>query len=124
MPLHVVCSFCGDPIEPGTGLMYVRNDNQRSYFCSRKCEHSLVRLDRKARKLKWTTHYEKGPSPPQLEKPKAPEAEAEGEPKREKKQRKATEPEEPAPSEEKPSEAQGKPRGGEAGEGEVKPEGG
>ena len=104
--------------------MLVTNDNQRSYFCSRKCEHSLVRLDRKARKLKWTAHYEKGPSPPQLEKAKRPEAEGEAKPEGEKRQEKAAEPEEPAPSEGEPKEAHGELRGGKAGEGKVKPEGG
>jgi len=125
LPLHVVCSFCGNPVEPGTGLMFVRNDNQRSYFCSRKCEHSLVRMDRKARKLKWTAHYEKGPSPPQPEKAKVPDAEGEAKPEGEKKrQKKAAEPEGPAPSEDKPTEAQGEPGGGKAGEGQAKPEAG
>jgi large subunit ribosomal protein L24e len=69
MPLSLFCSFCGKPIEPGTGLMYVRNDNQRFYFCSRKCEKNQLVLGRRARKLKWTTAYERGPSPPQPEKP-------------------------------------------------------
>jgi large subunit ribosomal protein L24e len=69
MPLSLFCTFCGKPIEPGTGLMYVRNDNQRFYFCSRKCEKNQLVLRRRARKLKWTTAYERGPSPPQPEKP-------------------------------------------------------
>jgi large subunit ribosomal protein L24e len=69
MPLSLFCTFCGKPIEPGTGLMFVRNDNQRYYFCSHKCEKNLLFLGRKARKLKWTTAYERGPSPPQPEKP-------------------------------------------------------
>jgi len=124
LPLHVVCSFCGHPIEPGTGLMFVRNDNQRSYFCSRKCEHSLVRLDRKARKLKWTAHYEKGPSPPQPEKAKGPEAEGEAKPEGKKRGKKAAEPEAAPPPEEKPVEAQGEARGGGAEEERAKPEGG
>ena len=125
MPLHVVCSFCGNPIEPGTGLMLVGNDNQRSYFCSRKCEHNLVRLGRKARKLKWTAHYEKGPSPPKVEKAKGPEAEGEAKPKSEKKGKKEKEaaPEQHAPSEETSTEARGEAGSGEAGEGQAKPEG-
>ncbi len=64
MPLNLTCSFCGKQIDPGTGLMYVRNDNQRSYFCSRRCERNMLRLGRKARKMKWTLFYERGPSPP------------------------------------------------------------
>ena len=64
MPLNLVCSFCGRPIEPGTGLMYVRNDNQRLYFCTKKCERNMLVLGRKARKLKWTEGYERGAAPP------------------------------------------------------------
>lgn len=67
MPLKVNCSFCGKEIEPGTGVMYVRNDNQRYYFCSHKCEKNMLKLGRKARNLKWTESYEKGPTPPQPE---------------------------------------------------------
>ncbi len=47
--------------------MYVRNDNQRYYFCSHKCEKNMLKLGRKARNLKWTESYEKGPTPPQPE---------------------------------------------------------
>ncbi len=63
MPLNLVCSFCGRPIEPGTGVMYVRNDNQRLYFCTKKCERNMLGLGRKARKLKWTEGYERGTAP-------------------------------------------------------------
>ena len=68
MPLSVTCSFCGKQIEPGTGLMFVRNDNQRFYFCSHKCERNQLNLRRRARRIKWTSSYEKGPTPPQPEK--------------------------------------------------------
>ncbi len=52
-----VCSFCGYDIEPGTGKMYVRRDGRVFYFCSGKCEKNMLKLRRKARKLKWTKHY-------------------------------------------------------------------
>ncbi len=52
-----VCSFCGYEIEPGTGKMYVRRDGRVFYFCSGKCEKNMLKLRRKARKLKWTKHY-------------------------------------------------------------------
>ena len=85
MPLSVTCSFCGKQIEPGTGLMFVRNDNQRFHFCSHKCERNLLNLGRRARRIKWTSSYEKGPSPPQPEKPKVEnEAVEEDEPKEKK----------------------------------------
>jgi len=67
LPVNPICSFCGKPIEPGTGLMFVRNDNQRFYFCSRKCERNLLHLKRKARRIKWTEFYEKGAAPPPVE---------------------------------------------------------
>ncbi|WP_202320123.1 50S ribosomal protein L24e [Archaeoglobus neptunius] len=52
-----VCSFCGYDIEPGTGKLYVRRDGRVYYFCSGKCEKNMLKLKRKARKLKWTKHY-------------------------------------------------------------------
>ena len=52
-----VWSFCGYDIEPGTGKMYVRRDGRVFYFCSGKCEKNMLKLKRKARKLKWTKHY-------------------------------------------------------------------
>jgi len=47
------CSFCGNPIEPGTGKMLVRNDGSIYFFCSSKCENNMA-LGRIARKTKWT----------------------------------------------------------------------
>jgi len=105
LPLRVVCSFCGNPVEPGTGLMFVSNDNQRFYFCSRKCERSLIRLGRKARKLKWTAHFERGLSPPPQERAKAPEAEVA--PKKERKRRARAG--KSKPGEEKPTEGKEQP---------------
>ncbi len=48
-----ICSFCGGPIEPGTGKMYVRKDGSISFFCSSKCQnnHSLGRVPRR---VTWT----------------------------------------------------------------------
>ncbi len=46
------CSFCGATIEPGTGLMYVKNDGTVLYFCSSKCFKNF-QLGRNPRKLKW-----------------------------------------------------------------------
>jgi large subunit ribosomal protein L24e len=101
LPLNVACSFCGKPIEPGTGLMFVRNDNQRFQFCSRKCERNLIALRRRPRRIKWTTSYERGPSPPQPEKPaEEPVEQAEEEPKKRRGRRKK-----PSPTKEKAEEA-------------------
>jgi large subunit ribosomal protein L24e len=94
MPLNLSCSFCGKSIEPGTGLMFVRNDNQRFYFCSHKCESNMLKLRRRARRVKWTESYERGPSPPQPEEPpEAPTEEPEGEPEGEPEEEPEEEPE-------------------------------
>lgn len=59
----VTCSFCGSEIKSGTGKMFVRNNGQILYFCKSKCEKNMLKLNRDARKLKWTKFYEKGKQP-------------------------------------------------------------
>jgi large subunit ribosomal protein L24e len=54
-----VCSFCGLPLEPGTGTMYVKKDGSVFYFDRRKCRQSY-HFGRLARKLKWTRHFPRG----------------------------------------------------------------
>ncbi len=54
------CSFCGKSIEKGTGKVFVRDNGSVLNFCSGKCEKNMLKLKRDARKLKWTTFYEKG----------------------------------------------------------------
>ena len=56
MPVIRTCSYCGRTIEPGTGLMYVKNDGTILWFCSGKCFKSW-KMKRDPRKLKWTTRY-------------------------------------------------------------------
>jgi large subunit ribosomal protein L24e len=51
-----VCSFCGNPIEPGTGLMFVRNDGGIMWFCSSKC-YKNFKMGRDPKKLPWTKLY-------------------------------------------------------------------
>jgi len=53
MPKVFTCSFCGKEIEPGTGLIYVKNDGTILRFCSSKCFKSY-KMKRDPRKLKWT----------------------------------------------------------------------
>ena len=50
------CSFCGRVIEPGTGLMYVKNDGSIMWFCSSKCFKNF-KLGRDPKKLPWTKLY-------------------------------------------------------------------
>jgi large subunit ribosomal protein L24e len=56
MPVVRTCAYCGREIEPGTGLMYVRNDGTVLWFCSSKC-FKLWKKGRDPRKLKWTKRY-------------------------------------------------------------------
>lgn len=53
MPSSKTCSFCGENITPGTGLMYVRNDGSILYFCSSKCKKNMD-FGRKPEDLEWT----------------------------------------------------------------------
>lgn len=46
------CSFCGSPIELGTGKMFVRSDGNIYFFCSSKCENNFA-LGRVSRKTEW-----------------------------------------------------------------------
>jgi large subunit ribosomal protein L24e len=55
----VVCSFCKNKIEPGTGKIFVKKDAKIFYFCSTKCEKNLLKLKRKPRTIKWTKEFEK-----------------------------------------------------------------
>jgi len=54
------CSFCLDTIKPGTGKMFIKKDSKVLHFCSSKCELNMLKLNRKARTLKWTKAFEKG----------------------------------------------------------------
>jgi len=49
------CSFCGDPVAKGTGLLYVKKDGTLFYFCSSKCRKNALLLKREGRRQKWTT---------------------------------------------------------------------
>lgn len=55
-----VCSFCGESIEPGTGLMFVKRDGSVYFFDRRRCKVSLLEFGRLPRKFKWTKAHAKG----------------------------------------------------------------
>jgi len=50
----VKCSFSGEEIKPGTGIMYVKKDGKVLYFKNRKCELNYLKLKRKPINVKWT----------------------------------------------------------------------
>ena len=54
------CSFCGKTIRFGEGVTLIKNDGKILRFDKSKCEKNMLRLRRKARKLKWTNFFEKG----------------------------------------------------------------
>ncbi len=47
------CAFCGEPIPPGYGLMFVKNDGTILRFCSRRCFVSMIKFKRDPRKQTW-----------------------------------------------------------------------
>ena len=48
------CSFSGDDIPKGKGILYVKKDGSLYYFCSSKCKKNFLKLKREGRKQKWT----------------------------------------------------------------------
>ncbi len=60
MPEQRICTFSGEEIEPGTGLMVVRKDGTVLWFKSSKERKNMVNLNRNPRRIKWTRHYVKG----------------------------------------------------------------
>ena len=60
MPERRVCSFSGEEIEPGTGLMFVRKDGSVLWFKDSKARKNSLKLKRNPRKVKWTRRYVKG----------------------------------------------------------------
>ncbi len=38
----MICSYCGQPIEKGTGKLYARKTGKVFYFCTRKCEKIMI----------------------------------------------------------------------------------
>ena len=52
------CSFCGETLKTGTGLMYVKKDAKVLYFCQSKCRRNML-LKRKPRDITWTAEARK-----------------------------------------------------------------
>jgi len=59
MPVHRPCSFCGNDIEPGTGMMFIKKEGTVFFFCSSKCRHNLLDLGRVPRWTRWTVTYQR-----------------------------------------------------------------
>ena len=48
------CSFSGKEIPLGTGKMYVKKDGTILWFSSLKAQKNMLKLKRKANKVRWT----------------------------------------------------------------------
>ena len=51
------CSYCGEQIPPGEGMMYIRANGEVYQFCTKKCRKYQVKLKKHARKVRWTKYY-------------------------------------------------------------------
>ncbi len=60
MPERRTCSFSGEDIEPGTGMMYVQRDGTVLWFKDSKSRKNMLKTKRNARRVKWTRRYVKG----------------------------------------------------------------
>ena len=53
----VKCTFCGEDIPQGTGMIYVFKSGKTAMFCSSKCRKNQLKLKRKAIHTKWTKRF-------------------------------------------------------------------
>ncbi|MBD3253592.1 MAG: 50S ribosomal protein L24e [Candidatus Lokiarchaeota archaeon] len=53
------CSFCGNDIAIGRGVMFVKRDGTIHNFCSKKCRKAMLIYKKNPRKTRWTAHYGK-----------------------------------------------------------------
>lgn len=51
------CSFCGNLLRKGSGMLFVKKDGKPFYFCSSKCRKNSLGLKREGRKKRWTKSY-------------------------------------------------------------------
>jgi large subunit ribosomal protein L24e len=51
------CSFCGENMLRGRGILYAKRDGDILSFCSKKCEINMLDLGRKPQKVRWTRRY-------------------------------------------------------------------
>ena len=60
MPEERICSFSGDKIEPGTGMMFVKRDGSVLWFKDSKSRKNHIKTKRNPSRVKWTRFYVKG----------------------------------------------------------------
>ncbi|OLZ40795.1 50S ribosomal protein L24 [Natrinema saccharevitans] len=62
------CDYTGEEIEPGTGIMYVKNDGSVLHFVDSKAEKNY-KMGREPRDLEWTEEGRRGKPSAQEETP-------------------------------------------------------
>ncbi len=69
------CSFSGEEIKKGTGIMYVLKDGKILWFKNSKCIKNYLKLGRKPLETRWTKIYRdthrKGQTTSEKEMPKS-----------------------------------------------------
>lgn len=55
----VKCSFTGEDITPGTGLMYIKKDGTVLYFKNSKAKNAMITRKYKPRVTPWSKLYNK-----------------------------------------------------------------
>ena len=53
------CSFSGEDIPEGTGIMYVLKEGKVLFFKNSKCKKNYLKLKRIPRKVRWTEFFRK-----------------------------------------------------------------
>ncbi len=54
-----VCTFTGEEIEPGTGLLYVKKNGEVLHYKNRKAFKNHQQLKRVPRYVRWSKHHVK-----------------------------------------------------------------
>ncbi|MDQ2049663.1 50S ribosomal protein L24e [Natronolimnohabitans sp. A-GB9] len=67
------CDYTGEEIEPGTGIMYVKNDGTVLHFVNSKAEKNY-KLGREPRDLEWTEEGRAGKGPAEADQDEVVEA--------------------------------------------------
>ncbi len=60
MPERRICTFSGEEIEPGTGLLFIKRYGTVMWFKNSKARKNALNLKRNPRRVKWTRHYVRG----------------------------------------------------------------
>ena len=51
------CTFCGNDVESGTGILYVYKTGKTANLCSSKCKKNLIDLGRNPIHTRWSKRF-------------------------------------------------------------------